>query len=160
MGKSWRLWVFWTPLECIGHSEASPELWMGQCELPLASAEWRGQSVVLSTEWRGHSDEPWSPALGWTGQSMAPERWIGHSVWGSLSVSAGTWSGRWSSEEVRRKPVARLLKDAALLMIAKKKQAFYWLIITTIIGTARSRRVNKISLLTWWKCWLVNQCKF
>lgn len=38
---------------------------------------------------------------------------------GSTSVSAGplvvcVWSGRWSSDEVRRKPVARLLKDAAL----------------------------------------------
>lgn len=57
---------------------------------------------------------------------MAPEGCIGHSVRGSVSPSAGplvvcVWSGRWSREEVRRKPVARLLKDAALMNGAERK---------------------------------------
>lgn len=38
------------------------------------------------------------------------------------------WSGRWSREEVRRKPVARLLKDAALMngtVANKAKEEYY-----------------------------------
>lgn len=57
---------------------------------------------------------------------MAPEECNGHSVSGSVSGSAGplvcVWSGRWSREEVRRKPVARLLKDAALKNEAERRK--------------------------------------
>ena len=65
-------------------------------------------------------------ADGCAGQSVAPDGWAGQSValdgWAAHSASASvgplvTWvgSGRWSREEVRRNPAARLLKEAALM---------------------------------------------
>lgn len=123
-GQSWWPGTL-CPVECMGQSAASPEVWTGQSELLLDPAGWSWHSavVLVPSGWRGH---PWSPAAGCKGQLVAPEGWIGHSVRGSVSFSAGPLvvcvvSGRWSREEVRRKPVARLLKDVALMNETKRE---------------------------------------
>lgn len=113
-----------TPDGCKGHSSEfviTVEEWTGQSlDACISVGWWIGQSEDASSpfECKGHSGTLW---VLWTGQSelVPPDECTGHSATGSLSPSltvAG--SGRWSSEDVRRKPcVATLQKDAALIEV-------------------------------------------